>query len=339
MTFNTRRQLLIGTAAMLAAAGLGACGQAGEGAAGQAEAAYPTRPITLIVPFAPGGASDFIARILQPKLSASLGQQVVVENREGGAGNVAMDYASRQKPDGYSVFIGNVGAIAINPSLFPDLTVKPAEDFIPITILTEVPSLLIASAKLPAADVKQAVAYAQANPGKVNFASPGAGSLNRLEMEMLKRDAKIDTVHVPYNGSSTPAMMDIMGGHVDMLFLTATTAINQVKDGRVKGIGVTSAERMPLLPDVPTLAEQGYPNIVSSSWQGMFVQKGTPQAIVDKLRAAVNEALKDPEILARIAEGGGRAAGAKSEEELRSYIAAETQRWGDLVRSTGAQAN
>jgi tripartite-type tricarboxylate transporter receptor subunit TctC len=338
MTFNTRRQLLIGTAAMLAAGGLSACGQAGEAGAG-AEAAYPTRPIILIVPFAPGGASDFIARILQPKLSASLGQQVVVENREGGAGNVAMDYASRRDPDGYSVFIGNVGAIAINPSLFPDLTVKPAEDFIPVSILTEVPSLLIASAKLPATDVRQAVAHAQANPGKVNFASPGAGSLNRLEMEMLKRDAKIDVVHVPYNGSSTPAMMDIMGGHVDMLFLTATTAINQVKDGRVKGIGVTSAERMPLLPDVPTLAEQGYPNIVSSSWQGMFVQKGTPQPIIDKLRAAVNEALKDPEILARIAEGGGRAVGSASEEEARAFIVAETQRWGDLVRSTGAQVN
>lgn len=338
MTFNTRRQLLIGTAAMLAAGGLSACGQAGEGGAG-AEAAYPTRPIILIVPFAPGGASDFIARILQPKLSASLGQQVVVENREGGAGNVAMDYASRRDPDGYSVFIGNVGAIAINPSLFPDLTVKPAEDFIPVSILTEVPSLLIASAKLPATDVRQAVAHAQANPGKVNFASPGAGSLNRLEMEMLKRDAKIDVVHVPYNGSSTPAMMDIMGGHVDMLFLTATTAINQVKDGRVKGIGVTSAERMPLLPDVPTLAEQGYPNIVSSSWQGMFVQKGTPQPIIDKLRAAVNEALKDPEILARIAEGGGRAVGSASEEWARAFIVAETQRWGDLVRSTGAQVN
>jgi tripartite-type tricarboxylate transporter receptor subunit TctC len=335
----TRRKLITAALGLMASLALAACGQrkGADSAAGAVN--YPTQPVVLVVPFAPGGASDLIARLMQPKLSTLLGQQVVVENRDGGAGNVAMGYVARAKPDGYTLLIGNVGAIAINPSIFPDLAFNPAEAFVPISIVAEVPSLLIANPKFPANTVAELVTYAHANPGKVNFASPGTGSLNRLEMEVLRRDAKLDVVHVPYKGSATAPMTDVMGGHVDLLFLTASTAINHVKEGRLKALGVTSAQRSPSMANIPTLAEQGYPALVSSSWQGVFAPKGTPPAVLDKLHTAIGEVMKDPQVVQRLAETGGVARSSASLDEARDYVAAQTKIWGGLATQTGAKAD
>ena len=322
-------------AALAAFAVMGCQPQAG----GENGDAYPTRPIVLVVPFAPGGASDLIARLMQSRLSALLGQQVVVDNRDGGAGNVAMNYVARAKPDGYTLLVGNVGAIAINPTLFKDLQVSPADDFIPISIVAEVPSVLIANPRFAPNTVAEFVDYARARPGKINFASPGTGSLNRLEMEMLRRDAQLSVVHVPYKGSSTTAMTDVMGGHVDVLFLTLSTAVNQIKDGRLKALGVTSKERSPSLPEALTFAEQGYPAIISSSWQGIFAPKGTPAPVLAKLHAAIVEVMRDPSIQARLQETGGIARSSATMEEARAYVAAETKLWSALATSTASKAD
>ena len=220
-----------------------------------------------------------------------LGQQVVVENRAGAAGNVGMDVAARGAPDGYTIFLGNVGTISINPSLFADLTVKPEKDFIPVSIVADTPGILIANPKFPPNNAKELVDYAKANQGKVNFASPGSGSLNRLEMEVFRLNAGLDMNHVPYKGGAGPAVADIMGGHVELMFTTISSAIQHVKGGRLKALGVTTKERVPALPDVPTMLEQGFPANVSSSWQGVLVPAGTPRPIVDKLHAALVQAV------------------------------------------------
>jgi tripartite-type tricarboxylate transporter receptor subunit TctC len=298
---------------------------------------WPTKPIRMIVPFAPGGASDFAARLLQPKLSELLGQQIVVENRAGGAGNVGLDVAARAAPDGYTVFLGNVGTIAINPSLFPDLRVKPQTDFIPVSIVTDTPGILIANPSFPPNNLKEFVEYVKKNPGKVNFASPGTGSMNRLEMELFRANAGLDMNHIPYKGGAGPAVADIMGGHVETMFVTISSAINHVKGGKLKALGVSTKARVPSLPDVPTMIEQGFPENVSSSWQGILVPAGTPKPIVDKLHAAVVEAMKDPTIRSRIENAGVIPVSSTTPAEFAAYIAQDAAKWDKVIKLTGAK--
>ena len=306
-------------------------------AAAQDAAKYPTQPIRVIVPFAPGGASDFVARLIQPGMTQFLGQQVVVENRAGAAGNVGMDVAARGAPDGYTIFLGNVGTISINPSLFSDLTVKPEKDFIPVSIVADTPGILIANPKFPPNNAKELVDYAKANQGKVNFASPGSGSLNRLEMEVFRLNAGLDMNHVPYKGGAGPAVADIMGGHVELMFTTISSAIQHVKGGRLKALGVTTKERVPQLPDVPTMLEQGFPANVSSSWQGVLVPAGTPRPIIDKLHAALVHAVADPKVVERMAEAGVIATTSKSPEEFKAYLAEDAKKWSEVIQRTGAK--
>ncbi len=298
---------------------------------------WPTKPIRMIVPFAPGGASDFAARLLQPKLSELLGQQIVVENRAGGAGNVGLDVAARAAPDGYTIFLGNVGTIAINPSLFPDLRVKPQTDFIPISIVTDTPGILIANPGFPPNNAKEFVDYVQKNPGKVNFASPGTGSMNRLEMELFKANAGLDMNHIPYKGGAGPAVADVMGGHVETMFVTISSAINHIKGGKLKGLGVSTKARVPSLPDVPTMLEQGFPENVSSSWQGILVPAGTPKPVVDKLHAAIVEAMKDPTIRSRIEQAGVIPVSSATPQEFADYIAKDSAKWEKVIKATGAK--
>jgi tripartite-type tricarboxylate transporter receptor subunit TctC len=320
----------------VAAAVLAAC--IGAGIAGAQDASkYPTQPIRVIVPFAPGGASDFVARLIQPGMTQELGQQVVVENRAGAAGNVGMDVAARGAPDGYTIFLGNVGTISINPSLFADITVKPEKDFIPVSIVADTPGILIANPKFPPNNAKELVDYAKANQGKVNFASPGSGSLNRLEMEVFRLNAGLDMNHVPYKGGAGPAVADIMGGHVELMFTTISSAIQHVKGGRLKALGVTTKERVPQLPDVPTMLEQGFPANVSSSWQGVLVPAGTPRPIIDKLHAALAKAVADPKVVERMAEAGVIATTSKSPEEFKDYLAEDAKKWSEVIRRTGAK--
>ena len=310
----------------------------GAGAASAQDATkYPTQPIRVIVPFAPGGASDFVARLIQPGMSQFLGQQVVIENRAGAAGNVGMDVAARGAPDGYTIFLGNVGTVSINPSLFTDLTVKPVKDFIPVSIVADTPGILIANPKFPPNDAKELVSYAKERPGKINFASPGSGSLNRLEMEVFRLNAGLDMNHVPYKGGAGPAVADIMGGHVELMFTTISSGIQHVKGGRLKALGVTTKERVPALPDVPTMLEQGFPANVSSSWQGVLVPTGTPRPIIDKIHAALVQAVSDPKVKERMAEAGVIAITSKSPEDFKAYLEEDAKKWSEVIQKTGAK--
>lgn len=299
--------------------------------------AYPTQPIRMVVPFAPGGASDFAARLIQPGMSQHLGQQIVIENRAGAAGNVGMDVAARAAPDGYTIYLGNVGTVSINPYLYSDLTVKPAEDFIPVTIVADTPGILIANPKFPPKNAKDFVAYAKANPGKVNFASPGSGSLNRLEMELFRKANGMDMTHIPYKGGAGPAVADIIGGHVEVMFTTISSAINHVKGGRLKALGVTTKERVEALPDVPTLVEQGFTDNVSASWQGLLVPKGTPKPIVDKIFTAAVHAMSDPNVRKRFSDSGTIPVTSKSPEDFKTFLAGDAKKWSQVIKDVGAK--
>jgi tripartite-type tricarboxylate transporter receptor subunit TctC len=301
-------------------------------------ASYPSQPIHLIVPFAPAGASDFVARIMQNSMAEFLGQPIVIDNRAGAAGNIGMAEAARAAGDGYTVFLGNVGTLAVNSSLFPHLHLKPEEDFLAITEVAETPDVLIANPKFPPKTVKELVDYVKAHPGVVNFASPGSGSLNRLEMEVFRRDAGLDMQHVPYKGGAGPAVLDVLAGHVEVMFTTLPSAIEQIKSGNVKALAVTTKQRVPALPDIPTMAELGYPTSVSSSWQGLAVPKGTPRQIVDKLYQASAHTLADKGVRERFSEGGVLPIVSQSPEEFAGFIKSEAGKWAQVVKDTGATA-
>ncbi|MBI5110850.1 MAG: tripartite tricarboxylate transporter substrate binding protein [Rhodovulum sp.] len=325
--------LLLGTTAAAAITALSAA------AAAEDPAKYPSQPIRVIVPFAPGGASDFAMRLLQPAMSQALGQQIVIENRAGAAGNVGMDVAARGAPDGYTVFFGNVGTVSINPTLYPDMTVKPDKAFVAVSVASETPSVYIANPKFPPNTVKELIDYAKARPGKVNFASPGSGSVDRLEMELFRKAAGLDMNHVPYKGGAGPAVADILGGHVELMSVTLPSAMPHIKSGRVKVMAITSRERNPSLPDVPTVVELGYPDIVATSWQGFLVPAGTPRPIVDKLFQAIVKATADPKVKERMLEGGVTAVASESPEQFKTFIDKETARWAVVIKESGAVAD
>jgi tripartite-type tricarboxylate transporter receptor subunit TctC len=302
-----------------------------------ASAQYPNKPIRMIVPFAPGGASDFVGRILQPRMSELLGQQIVVENRAGASGNIGMDAAAKSAPDGYTLYLGNVGTVALNPSVFPKLGVVPTKDFTAITQVVDVPGVLVINPELQANTVKDVVAIAKAYPGKLNYASPGAGSQNRLETEVFRKIAGLDMVHVPYKGGAGPAVAGLVGGETHLMFVTASSAMNHVKNGRLRLIAVTSAKRLQAFPDAPTFAESGFPELTSGSWQGIFVPTGTPQPVVDRLYAAVIDTMKTPEVQQRLANGGVDVV-TSAPGEFAKFVARETERWGKAVKEAGATA-
>ena len=300
---------------------------------------YPNKPIRMIVPFAPGGASDFVGRIIQPRMGELLGQQIVVENRPGASGNIGLDAAAKSAPDGYTIFLGNVGTIALNPAVFPKLGVAPTKDFVSITQVVDVPGVLVIHPEVKANSVKDLVAIAKAYPGKLNYASPGSGSQNRLEMEVFRKVAgNLDMVHVPYKGGAGPAVAGLAGGETHMMFVTASSAMTFVKNGRVKLLAVTSAKRLAAFPDAPTMAEAGFPELTSGSWQGVFVPAGTPKEVVDKLYSVVIETMKTPEVVQRLANGGVDVV-TSAPGEFGKFVQSETDRWGKAVREAGATAD
>ena len=299
--------------------------------------AYPSRPIHIIVPFAPGGASDLAIRLLQPGLEKALGQTLVIDNKSGAAGNIGMEFAAHSAADGYTLFFGNVGTIAINPNFYPDLKVKPAHDFAPVSMVSETPGIFITRPDFPSSSLKEMVSYVKARPGKVNYAAAGISTLNTLEMEQFEHVAGLKMIQVPYKGGAGPAVVDLMGGHVDVMCVTFSSALPFVKAGKLKGLAVTTKERLPDLPNVPTVVELGYPDSVSSSWQGLFAIAGTPSPIVAKLHDAVVKALADPTVRAHMATAGMLPSPSKSPEEFKTYIAAESAKWAMVVKEIGAK--
>jgi tripartite-type tricarboxylate transporter receptor subunit TctC len=301
-----------------------------------AQGSYPNRAIRIIVPFAPGGASDFVARIMQPRLGELLGQPIVVENKPGASGNIGVDAAAKSAPDGYSVFLGNVGSIAINPSVFPNLPVNPLRDLIAVTQVVDVPSMLIAHPSTSFNNVKELIAYAKANPGKLNYASPGSGSLDRLEMETLRKLAGLDMVHVPYKGGAGPAVAGLMGGETQVMFATAASAMPAVRGGKAKPLGVTGMKRIEQVPNAETMVEQGYPDLTASSWQGFFVPVGTPKEVIDKLHDVGVQTMKTPDVISRLATGGAFPLTSATPAAFAEYVAAETKRWARIAKESNA---
>jgi tripartite-type tricarboxylate transporter receptor subunit TctC len=311
----------------------------GPAAPAQDAANYPNRPVMMIVPFAPGGASDFVARTIQNGLGEILGQQIVVDNRPGAAGILGTEVAARAAPDGYTVFLGNVGTLSINPAVYSNMRIKPDQDLAPVTMCADTPSILIARADFPARSVAELIAYVKARQGKVTFASPGSSTLNRLEMEVFRKDAGLDMVHVPYKGGAGPAVQDVLGGHVDLMFTTISSAMEFVKTGKVKALAVTTPERLAELPDLPTMVELGWKNLVTSSWQGVLVPSGTPRPIVQKLHAAIVKVLAEPAIQARMRNVGAIAAASPSPEQFKTYMDAETAKWTKVVQDNGLHSD
>jgi tripartite-type tricarboxylate transporter receptor subunit TctC len=311
----------------------------GVGASAEDTDNYPTRPVMMIVPFAPGGASDFVARIIQHGVGEILGQQIVVDNRPGAAGIIGTEVAARAAPDGYTAFLGNIGTVSINPGFYSNMRIKPDKDLIPVTICADTPSILITRPDFPANTVSELIAYVKANQGKVVFASPGSSTLNRLEMEVFRKEAGLDMVHVPYKGGAGPAVTDVLGGHVDLMFTTISSAMQFVKEKQVKALAVTTRERMADLPDIPTMYELGWKNLVTSSWQGVLVPSGTPRPIVDKLHAAIVKVLAEPEVQARMRKGGVIAVGSKSPKDFKTYMDVETAKWTKVIEENGLHSD
>ena len=298
-----------------------------------AQQTYPQRPIRLIVPFAPGGASDFAARIIAQALTEELKQSIVIENKGGAAGNIGMEAAAKAAPDGYTLFFGNVGAISINPSVFGStLKVKPAEDFIPISKVVDVPSVLVVNPDIPSSTVKEFVNYAKTQKRELNFGSSGSGSLNSLEMISLIKEAKINMTQVPYKSGAGQSITNLIGGQIDVMFVTLPSAIGYIKSNKIKALAVTSTNRLEQLPSVPTLVEQGYPSRVSSSWQGIFAPRETPTEIVNRLFSAISKVMSQKSVQERLASGGVIAATSPSPEAFGVYVKAETARWSKVVR-------
>ena len=301
-----------------------------------AQGAYPNKPVKMIVPFAPGGASDFVARIISPRLGELLGTSIVIENKPGASGNIGMEAAARAPNDGYTIYLGNIGTIAINPAVFRDLTINPQKDFVPVSIVADVPSVLIAHPSVPVNTVGELVALAKAKPGELNFASPGSSTLNRLEMENFMKVAGVKLVHIPYKGGAGPAVAGMLGGETQVMFVTLSSAIAFVQAGKLKALGLSPTKRVDALPQVPTMIEAGYPDMVSSSWQGVFVPAGTPRPIVDKLHQAVVATMAAPEVVQRFTAGGVNVVTSKTPEDFAAYVAAETARWGRIAKESGA---
>jgi tripartite-type tricarboxylate transporter receptor subunit TctC len=302
-----------------------------------AQSNYPNKPVTMIIPFAPGGASDFVGRILQPRLSELLGQQIVIVNRPGASGNIGLEAGAKATPDGYTIYLGNSGTVVINISVFPKLPVTPTRDFIAVSQVVDVPGVLVAHPSFQANTVKELVAQAKAYPGKINYASPGSGSQNRLETENFRKIAgNLDMVHIPYKGGAGPAITGLVAGETHIMFVTASSAMPMIKSGRLKVYAITAAKRSPELPNVPTMAEEGFPGFDSGSWQGIFVPAGTPRPIVERLFAAAQQTMKSPEVIERLSKGGVDVVNSNSSAEFQTFVARETEKWAKIVKESGA---
>ena len=299
---------------------------------------YPSRPVRMIVPFVPGGSSDFVARAIQPKLMELLGQTVVVDNRPGASGNIGVEISANSPPDGYTIFLGNVGSTAINPSVFPKFPVRPVRDLIGLTLLVDVPGAFAVHPSVPAKSVKEFIEYAKARPGKLNYGSSGSGSAQRLSFEFFMQKAGINLVHIPYKGGAGAATTAVLAGEVSATMLTVASFVGHAKSGKARVLAVMSPQRSHALPQVPTMMESGFPELKLGSWQAMFVPKGTPQPIVNKLYGIMIKTVEDPETARRLGAGGADIVTSKSPDEFAAFLKDQTGFWAKIVKSVGATA-
>ena len=297
---------------------------------------YPTRPITLVVPYTAGGGNDAMARVVADRMSAALGQQIVIENRGGAGGSIATRQVARAEPDGYTLGLGGTGTLAIDPTLYPNVGYDPRKDFAPVGLIATSALAVLVNPAVPAKTIAELIALAKREPGKLNFASAGVGSGIHLGAELFAHMAAIKLTHIPYKGSA-PALTDLVGGHVAIYFSSLPPAIGLVKDGKVRALAVTGPERSKIFPDLPTVAESGLPGYAAVLHYGIVAPAGTPKPIVDKLAAALRAAIASPDVQARIATDGAEVMG-MSPDEYAADIDREETKWSDIVRRSGAKA-
>lgn len=295
---------------------------------------FPNRAIHLIVPFPPGGPNDIIARVVAQKMQDILKQTIVIDNKSGQGGVIGTDFVAKAAPDGYTIGIVSAGALAISTSM-EKVPYDSLKDLQPITLVAKVPEMLVVATSVPANNMKELVALAKAEPGKLNFASTGPGSMPHLAGELLKLTAKIDIVHVPYRGAA-PVINDLLGQHVQLVFLDLPVLLPQIKAGKIKAIAVGAPKRVAGAPDVPTTAEVGMPGLLTENWYGMIAPAKTPPNIVAALNKAAVEAMKDPTVVEKLASQGATLVG-DTPDEFRAYIDSETKKWANVIKNAGVQ--
>jgi tripartite-type tricarboxylate transporter receptor subunit TctC len=294
---------------------------------------YPAKPVRILVPYGPGGATDIIARIVAQRLGESLGQSFVVENRPGANGNLALEAAAKAPADGYTLLVGNVSTNAINENIYKEsLTIRPSRDLAGISKLVEIPHIVVASAKLPANNIAELIALAKKEPGKINYASVGLGSYPHLDMERFMKAAGVEFVHVPYKGGAGQAIPAMVAGEVQLAFFNMASLLPHIRSGRLKALAAIPTERLAELPQVPTLAEQGFPGIGTNAWQGMFAPAATPKPLIDRLHGAVVAVLTKPETKAGLAKQMMSVEVSKSPQDFTDEVRRETQAWGEFLR-------
>lgn len=298
---------------------------------------YPTRPVTIVVPFPPGGGTDVGARLVAQKLSLKWGQPVIVENRGGAAGRLGADVVAKAKPDGYTLLVGNVGTQSVNPALYKKMPYDPDKAFAPIGMIAELPLVMLVTPALPWQNVKDVVEAAKKEPGKITFASSGAGGAPHLAGEIFQQASGTKMLHIAYKGGG-PAALDLMAGHVNIYFGTVLESVGHVKSGKLKGLGVTSASRSPALPELPTIAESGYAGFDTGSWIGMLAPAGTPAAIVNKVSADLREVLALPDTKNTLITQGATP-WPMTPEQFAARINSDRQRYGKIIEENNLSAD
>lgn len=312
------------------------CGAAllGWGAAASAQN-YPSKPVRFVIPFAPGGSTDTLARAMGGKLAELLGQQVVIDNRPGANGDIGTGIVARAVPDGYTIVLGYIANFGIGPSLYDKMPYDPVKDFAPITQVAGASNILVIHPSVPAKNFKEFIAYSKANPKKVTFASASVASVGHLTGELLNDLAGIDMVHVPYKGSGQ-AISDLVGGHIKVMISGMASTLPHVKSGKLRGIATTGARRTPATPDLPTIAESGFPGFEATSWFGVLAPAGTPRPVVARLNKDIIRALQDPAVAKRLADVGFEIT-TGTPEQFAAYIQAEIKKWAKVVKASGAK--
>jgi len=323
-----------GVAAALRVACLAAA--AATFASGAIAQSYPAKSVRLVVPYAPGGAVDIIARATAQELAKRLGQQIIVDNRTGAGGNIASDTVAKALPDGYTLLMASP-ANTINSSLYTNMPYDPLRDLVAIALIGSVPSVMVANPSLPVQDIRQLIALAKAKPGALTYGSGGSGTTEHLAGEMFKSFAGIDLLHVPYKGGAQ-VMIDLMGGQVALMFSNQLGVLPHIKAGKLKALGVASAERSAALPDVPTFAEAGFPDFKVSVWWGVMGPAGMPKEIVNQLNREIVAGLSSPEMKGRLQAMSAQPIGG-TPEQFAAFFAAETKRWAPIVKASGAKAD
>jgi tripartite-type tricarboxylate transporter receptor subunit TctC len=296
---------------------------------------YPDKPVRLVVPFPPGGGADNLARAIMPKVSQALGKPIIIDNKPGAGGNVGAELVAGSPPDGYTLLYGTNGTHSINQALYQHLRFDPIKDFAPVSRMTEIAAMLVVNPQLPVLTTTQLIRYAKANPGKVNFASAGNGTTSHLSGELFKTMAGIDIVHIPYRGGGA-AVADLISGQVQMMIDVMPNVYPLSRDGRIRGIAVSTAQRFAGAPELPTIAESGLPGFEASAWDGVLAPAGTPEAIINKLNAAIRTALADPELIETLKSRGATVVPGTPDEFAR-HIVASTKKWAQVVKASGAK--